>query len=115
MLAGSPAERDVKRIVEAAVWGEPVSVAVEFLAADGLVAGVIRIETIIPRQALIRISTSGFVLKNRTSVNVLLGKPLAFKRTLARCESLRLLVLSMGLLCRGSMVTFERKQLETTS
>ena len=111
----SAAERDVKRIAGPEVSGESADVAVEFLAADGLVTGVIRIETIIPRQALIRISTSGFVLKNRTSVNVLLGKPLAFKRTLARCESLRLLVLSMGLLCRGSMLTFERKQLETTS
>lgn len=108
MLAGcSTAERDVKRIAGVAVSGESVSVAVESLAADGLVAGVIRIETIIPKQALIRISNSGFVLKNRTSVEALLDMPSAFKRTLARCESLRSLVLSMGLLCRGSMMTYE--------
>lgn len=100
MSAGwSTAERDVKRIAGVDVLWEPANAAAEFLAEAGLVAGVIIIETIIPKLALIRISTNGFVLKNRTSVEGLLVKPSAFKRALARCESHRLLVLSMGLLC----------------
>ena len=60
----SAAEREVRRIVGAAVSEESVGFAVEFLAADGLVAVVIKIETIIPKQALMRISANGFVLKN---------------------------------------------------
>ena len=102
----SAAEREVRRIAGAAVSGESAR-GVEFLAADGLVAVVIRIETIVPKLALIRISTNGFALKRRTRVEALLDTPSAFGRTLARRESLRWFVLSMGLLCRGSMVTLK--------
>ena len=102
-----------KRIAGAEVLEEP-NAAREFLAEAGWVAGVIRIETAIPKLTLTTISAS-FVLKNRTRVKVLLGKSSASKGTLSSCVSLRLLVLSMGLLCGGSMMTLEGKQLETTS
>ena len=103
----SAAERDVNRIAEAEVSGESANVLVEVLAEAGSVAGAIRIETMIPKLALTMISVSGFVFKKRTSADVLLGEPAAFKRKLWRRESLWLLVLSMELLCRGSMMTFE--------
>ena len=106
VLGFSVAESDVSCIAGVVVSAGP-AVDVDFSAEDGQGPGVIRIETKTPKLALKRISASGFVLMNPTSVEVLVGKLSAFIREVAVCESLRPLALSMGLPCRGSMVTFE--------